>query len=235
MVGPPDAGMRCVRTAVIFFAVLLAACAGSRPATRQVAQSWQPLFDGHSTRGWHNVGRDTIDPRWQAIDGALALTAAGGGDIVSEQVFGDFELELEWQIAPGGNSGIFYRAGDVAPVWESAPEMQILDDKRAEDRQVPSHRAGSAYDLYAPSQASTQPDGEFNQVRIVARGGRVEHWLNGRLAVRYDLDSADWKRRVGASKFAAMPGFAVSRSGHIALQDHGDAVRFGNLRIRPLR
>lgn len=232
--GPPYGWMRCVRTLAIFFIVLLAACAGARPVTQRAVQDWQPLFDGHSTRGWHNVGRDSIDPRWQAIDSALVLTVAGGGDIASDAQYGDFELELEWQVAPGGNSGIFYRAHDAAPVWHSAPEMQILDDARAEDRHEPSHRAGSVYDLYAPTQATARPAGEYNRVRIVARGGRVEHWLNGHLVVRYDLDSADWKRRVAASKFADLPGFATARRGHIALQDHGDVVRFRNLRIRPL-
>ncbi|MCL1636020.1 DUF1080 domain-containing protein [Luteimonas sp. SX5] len=195
---------------------------------------WIPLFDGVSTQGWHNVGRDTLDSRWQAIDGTLALTAGGGGDIATDAEYGDFELELEWQVSPGGNSGIFYRAADRVPVWRTAPEMQVLDDAAAEDRHDPKHRAGSVYDVYAPSQPSARPAGEFNQMRIVARGGRVEHWLNGKLAARYDLDSDDWKRRVAASKFAAYPDFAVSRRGHIALQDHGDPVRFRNIRIRPL-
>lgn len=224
-----------MRGALPLFVAVLAVCAASIAVAKKPNDAWQPLFDGVSTQGWHNVGRDTIDPRWQAIDGALVLTAAGGGDIVTDEEFGDFELELEWRIARGGNSGIFYRAADAEPVWASAPEMQILDDDLAEDRHQPSHRAGSAYDLYAPSQAATQPVGDYNRVRIVARSGHVQHWLNGRLVVSYDLDSADWKQRVAASKFAGMSGFAVSRRGHIALQDHGDTVRFRNLRIRPLK
>lgn len=223
-----------MRGALLLFVALLAVCVGSIAIAKKPSSAWQQLFDGVSTQGWHNVGRDTLDPRWQAVDGELALTAGGGGDIVSEREFGDFELELEWRISSGGNSGIFYRAADADPVWKTAPEMQVLDDALAEDRHDPKHRAGSVYDLYAPSQPLARPAGEFNQVRIVARGGRVEHWLNGRLAVRYDLDSQDWKLRVAASKFAAYPGFAVSRRGHIALQDHGDPVRFRNIRIRPL-
>lgn len=197
-------------------------------------QTWELLFDGASTRGWHNAGRESIDPRWQAVDGALTLTAAGGGDIVTDREFGDFELELEWRISPGGNSGIFYRAVDADPVWRTAPEMQVLDDAAAEDRHDPQHRAGGVYDLYAPAQAAVKPAGAFNQVRIVARGSRVEHWLNGARVAAYDLDSEDWKRRVAVSKFAAYPGFATARRGRIALQDHGDRVQFRNIRIRPL-
>lgn len=219
---------------------LLAVCATSIVVAKQPGGAWQPLFDGVSTRGWHNVGRHVpdkgeLDPRWQAVDGALALTAGGGGDIATDGEYGDFELELEWQVSPGGNSGIFYRAADSDPVWKTAPEMQVLDDATAEDRHDPKHRAGSVYDLYAPAHAVAKPAGEYNRARIVARGGRVEHWLNGRLVARYDLDSNDWKRRVAASKFAAYPGFAAARSGRIVLQDHGDPVRFRNIRIRPLR
>lgn len=210
------------------FALPPAGCASVK------TQDWQTLFDGATTQGWHNVGRDTVDPRWQAVGGTLSLTAGGGGDIVTDREFGDFELELEWRISPGGNSGIFYRAGDIDPVWKTAPEMQVLDDAAAEDRHDPKHRAGGVYDLYAPSPQAAKPAGEFNRVRIVARGGRVEHWLNGRKVAAYDLDSEDWKRRVAASKFAAYPGFAAARRGRIALQDHGDPVQFRNIRIRPL-
>lgn len=209
-------------------ALSLAGCATPRTL------AWEPLFDGVSTRGWRNVGREAIDPRWRAVEGALTLTEGGGGDIATDREFGDFELELEWRISQGGNSGIFYRAGDSDPVWKTAVEMQVLDDAAAEDRHDPKHRAGSVYDLYAPAIAAAKPAGEFNRVRIVARGGRVEHWLNGREVAAYDMDSQDWKRRVAASKFAAYPGFGVSRRGRIALQDHGDPVQFRNIRIRPL-
>ncbi len=217
-----------IRVLHAILALTLAGCATMKP------QAWQSLFDGTGTRGWHNIGREAIDPRWQAIDGALTLTAAGGGDIVTDREFGDFELELEWRIEPGGNSGIFYRGGDADPVWKTAPEMQVLDDAAAEDRHDPKHRAGSVYDLYAPERAAAKPAGEFNRVRIVARGARVEHWLNGVRVASYDLDSEEWKRRVAASKFAAYPGFAVLRRGRIGLQDHGDRVQFRNIRIRPL-
>ena len=210
--------------------LMLSACASSPPQPGE----WQPLFDGVSTRGWHNAGKTTLDPRWQAIDGALVLTAAGGGDIVSDARFGDFELELEWQLAPGGNSGLFYRAIDADPVWQRAAEYQLLDDAAAEDRFVASHRAGSVYDLVAAAGAVLRPAAEYNQARIVACGPRVEHWLNGARVAAYTVGSDDWKQRLAASKFAGQPDFAAARSGHIGLQDHGAVLRVRHARIRAL-
>ena len=210
--------------------LMLSACASSS----QPRGEWQPLFDGTSTRGWHNAGKTTLDPRWQAIDGALVLTAPGGGDIVSDAQFDDFELELEWQLAPGGNSGLFYRAMDADPVWHRAAEYQLLDDAAAEDRFVASHRAGAVYDLVAPEGAVLRPAGAYNHARIVACGPQVEHWLNGVRVAAYTVGSDDWKQRLAASKFAGQPDFAAARSGHIGLQDHGAVLRVRNARVRTL-
>lgn len=212
-------------------ALLIGGCASAghpRPGP------WQPLFDGVSTAGWRNVGKSTLDPRWQAHDGALVLTAPGGGDIVSEAAFADFELRFEWRLAPGGNSGVFYRAADTQPVWRSAPEYQLLDDAAAEDRFVASHRAGAVYDLVAPQGARLRPRGEFNRGRIVACGARVEHWLNGVRVAAYRLDDEDWRTRVSSSKFAAYPGFGSARRGHVAVQDHGAVLHLRDMRIRAL-
>lgn len=214
--------------ACLAIAALTACATGAKTA------QWQWLFDGRTTAGWHNVGKRTLDPRWQVVDGELTLTAAGGGDIVSDAQYDDFELKLEWRLAPGGNSGLFYRAADVEPVWRRAPEYQLLDDAAAEDRFEPSHRAAAVYDLVAPQGAVLRAPQQYNQARIVACGARVEHWFNGRQVAAYDLDSDDWRRRVAASKFVAQPGFAKARRGHIGLQDHGNVVRLRRVRIRPL-
>ena len=219
------------RMALASIFVAMSACATSlAPDSR----AWQPLFDGASTRGWHNVGKDTLDPRWQAIDGALVLTAAGGGDIVTDPQFADFELELDWQLAPGGNSGVFYRAADSDPVWQRAAEYQLLDDAAAEDRFVASHRAGSVYDLVAAQGSVLRGPGEYNHARIIACGPRVEHWLNGVRVASYTIGSDDWRQRLTASKFAGRADFAAARSGHIGLQDHGAVLRVRNARIRTL-
>lgn len=228
----PGIVRRVLRIGAVVACIAVSACA--TPLSPD-AGSWQPLFDGASTAGWHNVGTATLDPRWQVIDGALVLTAPGGGDIVSDAQFGDFELELEWQLASGGNSGIFYRAADSDPVWRRAAEYQLLDDAAAEDRFVASHRAGAVYDLVAPEGTVLRPAGDYNRARIVACGPRVEHWLNDVRAAAYTVGDDDWRRRLAASKFAGQADFAAAPRGHIGLQDHGAVLRVRHARIRALR
>ena len=217
--------MRGGRIVSILLAVLASGCA-STPAA-----PWQSLAD---TAQWRSVGAATLDARWQASDGELALTAAGGGDIISVGTYGDFELEMEWRLPAGGNSGLFYRAVDASPVWARAVEYQLLDDREAEDRIVPSHRAGAVYDLVPPARDVLRPIEAYNQTRIVACGPRVEHWLNGVRVAAYDTESDDWRRRVAASKFSGQAEFAKARRGHLGLQDHGNAVHLRNMRIRVL-
>jgi cytochrome c len=200
------------------------------------AAGWRLLFDGRTTKGWHPYGKKGAIKGWKAADGTLALARnGGGGDIVTDEAFGDFELELEWQIAEGGNSGIFYRVAEGAgEIWHAAPEMQVLDDERHDDRESPVHRAGAAYDLYAPRAGAVRRAGEFNKARLLVRGTTVEHWLNGHKVVAYDTESAQWKKALAASKFAEFPQFSAARKGRIGLQDHDDAVRYRNIKIRPL-
>lgn len=219
------------------------ASANSLPPGEQ-SQGWRLLFDGHSMTGWHGFQRDRVPGAWRVEEGALTLGTWNEGDPVDErgdirtaEAFEDFELRLQWAVAPGGNSGVFYlaREGVAEAIFESAPEMQILDDAGHEDGRDPTHRAGSAYDLYAPLCNALRPVGEYNDVRLVVRGGRVDHWLNGYRIVVYELDSPQWRERVARSKFRDMPGFARARRGYIGLQDHGDVVRFRNIRIREYR
>lgn len=197
---------------------------------------WVTLFGGDDLSQWRGYRRDDVPTGWSVEDGTLAFTPGGeGGDIITRDQFGDFELELEWKISPGGNSGIFYRGTEAYDnVWESAPEMQVLDNSRHVDGGDPLTSAGAAYGLYPATTDASRPVGEWNRVRIVARGNHAEHWLNGQKVAEYELDSPDWKERVAQSKFQTMPGYGQARRGHIALQDHGDPVWYRNVRIRAL-
>lgn len=208
------------------------ACASAAVA----GPSWRPLFNGTDFTGWRGYKGAPVPMRWHVENGAIALgTEGSGGDLVTTEEFGDFELELEWKMSEGGNSGIFYfvQEPEAAPfTWSTGPEMQVLDDARHSDGKLPSHRAGALYDLIAPAKAAAKPVGQWNRVRIVVRGGRIEHWLNGVRVVSTRYGDESWRALVAGSKFKAMPHFAKVPRGRIALQDHGDRVWFRNIRIR---
>lgn len=201
---------------------------------REQAEGWRLLFDGRTTAGWRGFRSDVMPTGWQVIDGALTRVAPGG-DIVTVDEFDDFELTFDWQIAPGGNSGVFFRVTEDAPAtYESGAEYQLLDNAGHPDGAVPETSAGANYGLHAPSRAAARPPGEWNEARIVARGNHVEHWLNGNKIVEYELGSPDWLARVQRTKFASWPGYGRSPRGRIALQDHGDRVSYRNVKLRPL-
>jgi hypothetical protein len=202
---------------------------------QEAASGWRLLFDGRTTAGWRGFRRAEIPAGWQVVDGALTRVAEGG-DIVTTDQFGNFELALEWNVAPGANSGVMYRVSeDVAAPYESGPEMQVLDDARHPDGKSRLTAAGSLFALYPAREGVVRPAGEWNAARVIVNGNHVEHWLNGVRVVDYELGSPDWEARVRASKFQQWPSYGRARSGHIALQDHGDRVAYRNVKIRELK
>ena len=200
----------------------------------ETTAGWRLLFDGQSTAGWRNYGKQTISDGWKIEDGALTRAGAGG-DIITNDQFGNFELSLEWKIEPGGNSGIFYRAGeDKDEIYWNAPEVQILDDANHPDGRSRLRSAGALYDLYEMPAGIVKPANEWNAVRLIANGPHVEHWLNGVKVVEYEIGSRDWDSRIARSKFAPYKKFGRSVQGHIGLQDHGNIIAFRNIKIRVL-
>lgn len=198
------------------------------------SDGWRSLFDGNSLTGWASLNGNVPGSGWKAQNGVL--TSVGHtGDLVTIDKFGDFELSLDWKVSKGANSGIIYRVGPGdQDAFQTGPEYQILDNLNAEDRQPPNHRAGSLYDIAAPSQDLTKPVGRWNNARIVVRGWKIEHWLNGQKIVDVDLASPQGKALIANSKFAGSSQFASFLQGRIALQDHGDVVSFRAIKIRDL-
>lgn len=193
---------------------------------------WQSLFDGHSTDGWRRYGSNKPIKGWQAIDGELVRTSKAG-DLITVQQFSDFELELEWKVESGGNSGIFFRADESERyIFLTAPEMQILDDASHRDGKSPLTSAGANYALHPAPRGVVNPAGEWNHARLRVIGNQVTHWLNHQQIVSYELGSEDWQQRVAKSKFAKWPKYGSLSRGHIGLQDHGDRVAFRNIQVR---
>jgi 3-keto-disaccharide hydrolase len=203
---------------------------------KERGNGWRLLFDGKTTKGWHAYRGKDVPDKWKVIDGALVVSPKNGkhgGDICTDDNFGDFELAFEWKVTPGANSGVMYHVGEGedAPYF-TGPEYQILDNKRHPDGRSKLTSAASCYALYPPSEDVTRPVGEWNQSRIVVHGGKVEHWLNGKKVVAYEIGSADWNERVARSKFKAWKKFGTLKKGRIDLQDHGDEVSFRSLKIK---
>jgi hypothetical protein len=194
---------------------------------------WEVLFDGTSLDNFRGFKRSSVSDGWKIINGNLTHVESGG-DIITKEQYDDFELELEWKIQSNGNSGIFYNVAEDGydNVWQTGPEMQVLDDERHYDGKNRLTCAGSNYALHAAPEGVVKPAGEWNAVRIVLCGDDVEHWLNGVNVVSYRLQSPEWNALVAGSKFKDMPDYGTRSSGHIALQDHGDVVQYRNIRIR---
>ena len=146
---------------------------------------WRLLFDGTSTTGWRGFKQTTVPSGWQAVDGALTRTG-GGGDLITIEQFANFELLIQWQIAPRGNSGIMFRVSEAADApYLTGPEMQVLDNAGHPDGASGLSSAGACYGLYPPSEDATRPVGAWNDVRLVVSGAHVEHWMNGVKIVEY--------------------------------------------------
>ena len=210
------------------------------------AAGWQILFDGESTDGWRGWNQDAFpETGWMVVDGDLVVFASDGseaglgGDIVSEGVFGDFELVFDFNVSPVGNSGVFYRVVEAEghDMWHVAPEYQVLDDTAYIEMgtmDMYTHLTGDNYDLHPSSVTASNPIGEWNHGRIVVDGAHVEHWLNGVMTVSYELWSPEWEELVAGSKFAPYPQYARAVEGRIGIQDHGHEIRYRNIKIRPL-
>ena len=195
-------------------------------------EGFRLLFDGRTLEQWREF-KGTDAGTWDVVDGTIHHGAGGGRDLITREEFGDFELRMEWKIAPGGNSGIFYRGTEEYPeIYWSAPEMQVLDDAAHPDGRNRLTSAGSAYGLYAAPAGIVREAGEWNVVRIIVRGHHVEHWMNGVKVVEYELQSPEWTAKVAAAKFHEWPHYGLAPRGHIAVQVHGNDVWYRNVRIR---
>ena len=209
---------------------------------QEKSDGWQLLFDGESLDHWRSVKSDSFPSQaWVIEDGALVLNGRGG-DIITREKYGNFELTWEFSLTHEANSGVKYfvdsllnqNTGEVA---FNGPEYQIIDDSNHEaikDDPEGLSSTGSLYLLYAPENKVLHPAGEWNQARIVAKNGQVEHWLNGTKIVSYQSGSGDFLNRKSETKFKDYPDYGETEEGHILLTDHQDRVFFRNIRIRRL-
>ena len=199
----------------------------------------QAIFDGKTTKGWHTYLKPTAEPAWEVVDGALQLNpkAPGQGDLVTDGEYENYELSLEWKISPGGNSGIIFGVHEdpsFHATYETGIEMQVLDNKEAEDNKKANHLAGSLYDMQAPSKDVAKPAGEWNLAKLRKQNGHLTFYLNNAKIVDVQMGSPEWKALIENSKFKTWKNFGAYPKGHIALQDHGHQVAFRAITIEQL-
>ncbi len=217
---------------------------GDSSSTREAETSaameddWMVLFDGNAdlSDNWHSYLKDSVSG-WMVEDGLLTMVG-GGGDLVTNETFEDFEFTAEWKISEKGNSGIIYLVGEdpqYSQTYLTGPEYQLLDDDGMAGQDLkPSQMTGSNYDMHAPSKDVHRPAGQWNTSTIKVEDGYVEHWLNGAKVVEYEIGSESWQNHVASSKWKDEAGYGTVTNGHIALQDHGNPVWFRSIKVRRL-
>jgi hypothetical protein len=200
---------------------------------------WTPLFDGQTLDGWRGYKKtDTADTLWKVEDGLLTVVPSHAGDtkghkdIISAGTYREFDLRWEWKIAQGGNSGVKYFVLEDQPS-AIGHEYQLIDDERHADAKIGPHRQTAAlYDVFAAHDRPMKPAGEWNSSEVIVKGNHVEHILNGKRVLEYDLDSPEIRAAIAKSKFKDIARFGKPQDGHILLQDHGDQVWYRKIEIK---
>jgi hypothetical protein len=207
-------------------------------------QGWKLLFDGKTTQGWHTYLKDTVGSKWQVVEGTLVFDqtkpSSGGGDIVTNESYENYELNLEWKVAKGSNSGIIFDVQEdpkYGATYLTGPEMQVLDNIDASDNKKQNHLAGCLYDMSGDATVSKPvPVGQWNKVRLIQNKGHLTFYLNGTKTFEGQIGSDDWKKLIENSKFKGddFADFAKVAKGKIALQEHPGSSQWRNIKILPL-
>lgn len=234
---------------IALFPVALLACHSSQKSTGASKDAtgkndgWQVLFDGSSKSAWHVFNSKSDGAAWKVQDGILYLdpiakkSGAGGGDLVTNEEFENYDLKLDWKIDSAGNSGVIFLVQEdpkYNATYLTGPEMQIIDNNGHHDAKINKHRAGDLYDLIASAPENVHPWGQWNQIEIIINKGQLDFFQNGTKVVSTTMWNDNWKQLIANSKFKNWAGFGMFQKGRIALQDHGDGVAFRNIRIKRL-
>ena len=204
------------------------------------SEGYSLLFNGTNLDGWH-IYKGKTSSGWVVEDGVLHCLGSEKdksdkrADLTSNDTFENFELQLDWKLAPKGNSGIIYLASEeFDAAYLSGPEYQLIDDENFPEKLEGWQKTGANYAMGSPLVAAANPVGEWNHTKIIVNKGHVEHWLNGQKTAEYEIGSADWKKAKATGKWKDAKGYGETKKGHIDLQDHGSEAWFRNIKIKEL-
>ena len=204
------------------------------------ADGWKLLFDGKTTKCWRSARSDKFpEYGWSIRDGMIIVNPGDGaesrrgGDIITRELYSNFELKVDFRLTPKANSGIKYFVIPELLVQKGSAlgiEYQIYDDA---GRGISSKNAlASAYDLFAAKGVRANPAGQWNTALIVSKNGKVQHWLNGRLVLEYNRLSDEFQQARAKSKFKDIANFGTLEKGYILLQYHGNQAAYRNIKIK---
>jgi hypothetical protein len=238
-------------TSALIMMFYLSACGGGKD------DGWISIFDGESFDGWRGYNKTDVPARWIVEDGAIKFNGSGGGeaqegdggDLIYDTKLKNFELEFEWKVSKGANSGVFILIQEIEgePAYISAPEYQVLDNDNHPDAKLGkdgNRMAASLYDMIPAKPQNAKPFGQWNKGKILCYKGTIVHYLNGEAVVEYHLWTPQWQEMLDKSKFSkeAWPLAydlllncgGPDKEGYIGFQDHGDDVWFRNIRVKIL-
>jgi hypothetical protein len=198
---------------------------------------WILLFNGHNTEGWRGYNSKPFDS-WEVINGQLYCKSKDvkqRADLITVDQYDNFEFSLDWKVDKGANSGIIYRVAETSgPSYETGPEYQLIDDEGYAQKLEAWQKSGADYAMYPPREIAAKPAGEYNHTTILVKGAHVEHWLNGKKVVEYELWTPAWQELKEKGKWSAAKAYGMAKKGHIALQDHGGGIWFKNVKLRKI-
>ena len=224
---------------------LFSSCASQAPNTlteEEIADGWTLLFDGKTLDGWKDYNGTSLTAPWHVVDGCIQAKGAGSdasGYIVTEKQYENFELSWDWKLSKGGNSGMLYHVVErpqFAVPYVTGPEYQLIDEPNFPEPLEEWQKTGVDYAMHLPdkSKMKVNPQGEWNNSKIVFDNGHVEHWLNGQKILEFEAWTDDWFAKKNSGKWANAPEYGLAKKGVICLQDHGYPASFRNIKIKEL-
>jgi len=200
-------------------------------------EGWVLLFDGKSIDNWRTY-KNLPDNSWEIVNGQLHCKKDGvtqRADLVTKDQYASFEIELDWKVEKGANSGLLYHVLETQKSsYETGPEYQLIDDLGYAEKLEDWQKSGADYAMHPPSKIASNPVGQYNHTKLVVNGAHVEHWLNGVKVADFMAWTPEWEKLKTSGKWKDYPDYGKAKSGYIALQDHGGGIWFKNIKIKKL-